>query len=1359
MASFPQTPQRPIPGQFLATPAIGNPKRQSLRQATSNAPQSVRALAERAIAQPGLGAVAPIPPPQPTLSPIQRAARTINETLIQEGRSPALEQYVGQGISSDYDLPHSPAWTPFQKTRVYEIPERIFEQYNQAQVSTIMGLLAELNHAWIAIDNCLYLWNYTLPDPELVGFEDQPNTITGVRLTRPRAGVFLASVTHLLIIATTSEIHLVGISTEPNPASGYSITLFRTQMNVSIRGMDVQVVEGSPSDGRIFFANRGDNDVYELTYQQEERWFSNRVGKVNHTSKGFHSLAPSITASFTNKTQEHIVQMVNDSSRSLLYTLSSKSTIRVFSIRPNGGLDLMIQKTLGSTLSYIHHMVSSTRLLGPSVPIVSISPITSQEASKLHLMATTSTGCRIFFSATAATAWGVAEASSAPTNMQVHHVRFPPTENSPDAAASTPNNQLTYPTNVRPVDSSSTTLFGTTSAKRYAPGYFVAIKTIPPQSTTDAVFLSAPESARIPRPQELAGTIRYHEYGNWLAIDSRAEDIGLISPPFSAAPTPTGFGNELAVQFDDPATEIAILTNTGIHTVRRRRLVDLFAAVLGYGTGHEGLELEIKRFISFYGRGEVCATALAVACGQGINVADYRTSRVTDPEVTSLARRTFVEYGGKATLDANAVVDQTLPIDSFIPSPRHDGLALYVSRLVRSVWKKTIVLESTTPTGGLTITPVVKLQKLQTIQSDLTKLQEFLNQNKTLIDGLSGPESLQQATNMQEEIALQAEHRALHSLVVLISNLIEGISFVLVLFDERVDEIILSLSAETRRLVQTLTFEALFSSPVGKDVAKDLVKAIVNRNIAKGSNVDTVAGALRRRCGSFCGANDVTIFKAQEQLIRASDAGPNSDHGRNLLNESLRLFKSVAGSLSMEHLQQAVEQYIGTSFFAGAISLCLLVAKGMDSANLALSWITDGRPAEDPRRSAFDSRQRCYELIHQILTSVDNSMQRGPAQIDGQPTMATRRRDEAYSQIDNSDDEVFQTDLYDWYRSRGLTDRLLEVRSPYIVNYLRRLSEETVADADLLWRYFAQSSRYFDAAGVQLQLAKSTFLLPLEKRIEYLSQAKANASTQTSGVGRQTRQLLVKEISDQLEVANIQGDILQRHASDDRHTDQSRAAIVDVLNGPILTLTELFNKYADGAGYYDICLLIYEEADHRNPNNIRATWSNLIRSEHEAAVEKRVTPWEAVAETVRKMGQRLHLSESTFPVPVLVPLLETYAAERQHNVGPSTWVMDVFLNIGVEHETLVSVLSAMFQDDEPSADGRNRRVISSHLLYVIGNWYSESMREGRTSLFGSEATARQLSEILESLPTNGLSRAEADQCRALITKIGRNARI
>ena len=123
------------------------------------------------------------------------------------------------------------------------------------------------------------------------------------------------------------------------------------------------------------------------------------------------------------------------------------------------------------------------------------------------------------------------------------------------------------------------------------------------------------------------------------------------------------------------------------------------------------------------------------------------------------------------------------------------------------------------------------------------------------------------------------------------------------------------------------------------------MKGIVNRNIAKGANVETVADALRRRCGSFCSSEDVVIFKAQELLKRATEAGFNSELGRNLLNESLHLFQQVSENLPMDYLVPAVESYISNQFFAGAIQLALNVAGRSDKANLGLGWMMDGQPS------------------------------------------------------------------------------------------------------------------------------------------------------------------------------------------------------------------------------------------------------------------------------------------------------------------------------------------------------------------------------------------------------------------------------
>ena len=1029
-----------------------------------------------------------------------------------------------------------------------------------------MGLFADFNHAWVAIDNALYLWDYTHPNPDLVSFEEQPHTITAVRLVKPRAGVFVPAVIRLLVVATTADIIIIGLSAQPAPHGGQSTALYSLKMSAPVKGLDINVIEGSDLTGRIFFSGRVSDDVYEFTYQQEERWFQNRCTKVNHTQKGYSTFTPA-TFFGQRAQQETVVQMVADDSRRLLYTLSSRSKIRTFHMKGNGVLDLVITKPLGQTLSNVGHMTSQSELISPSMAIMSISAITAQEATKTHLMASTSTGCRIFMSATSSYG-NYSSSSNAPTSMQVQHVKFPPAD-----TTTSNSTQVTPYANTPSINTSSRSLFLTRNAIRYAPGYFLAFIVKDQQSGTDLLFVSGPDTARIARPQDQQRLTRYAELALWLNLGSRAEDVGLATEPFSASFSPVGFGNELAVQFDKPTSEIAILTNTGVHVLRRRRLVDIFAAALRLGGGDEGLEGEVKKFIRHYGPGETASTALAVACGQAFDVtSDSRLARILDTDVLEHARKAFIEYGGKPMFNENSMLDQSMPaIDLVQPSPRHRGLARYISRLVRSVWKAPIIKEMLTPTGGLIISSSVPMVKLKEISQDLTKLKEFLNVNRSFIEGLAGPEALGYVKTKQDEVCLQAEHRALHALVVLIDNIIEGLAFVMVLYDEKIEETVLSLANEVRQQVRNLSYEDLCTTALGKQLAKDLVKAIVNRNILSGSNVETVAEALRRRCGSFCSADDVVIFKAQEYVKRGSEAGADSDVCRDYLNESLRLFKQVIGSLSMEQLHWITENYVSLQFYAGSVQLCLNKARESDRGGRALTWIQEGRPSgvsdpgldemaaansfQDKRIEAFEYRRRCYDLVHQVILSLERSRMESPDMVDGHLTLAGRRREEAADEIDISDDEVFQTDLYDWYLQENRSDRLLEVESPYVITYLERRSSDGIAHADLLWKYHLQHERYQDAAMVQLALAKSQFVLSLDQRINYLGNAKTNASTTRPGIVRSTRTEVLREVSDLLDVANIQSDLLQRLKGETRITADRRPQIIEELDGPILPLT------------------------------------------------------------------------------------------------------------------------------------------------------------------------------------------------------------
>lgn len=206
---------------------------------------------------------------------------------------------------------------------------------------------------------------------------------------------------------------------------------------------------------------------------------------------------------------------------------------------------------------------------------------------------------------------------------------------------------------------------------------------------------------------------------------------------------------------------------------------------------------------------------------------------------------------------------------------------------------------------------------------------------------------------------------------------------------------------------------------------------------------------------------------------------------------------------------------------------------------------------------------------------------------------------------------------------------------------------------------------------------------------------------------------------------------------------------------------QLYNSYADQAGYYDVCLLIYQAADYSNQADIEATWMNLLESTHQKIVEQgdKATqmPYEAVIQAVRETALKLSLSETIFPPSLLVPMLERYAFEHQLGLGAPSWVMDLFLDIGVPFDTLLSVLEAMFYNDEAPFEGHNRGIIANDMVYVIKKWFQYCIRENQR-LFGGSDNAAVIIQTLTMLTQNGLTGKELEETKAFKLKIEKQLR-
>ena len=79
------------------------------------------------------------------------------------------------------------------------------------QCNCAMGLLPEINWAWLVIDSNIYVWNYE-NGKDLAYFDGLNEVILSAGLVLPRIGVFQDHLQFLLCLNTAVEIVILGVS-------------------------------------------------------------------------------------------------------------------------------------------------------------------------------------------------------------------------------------------------------------------------------------------------------------------------------------------------------------------------------------------------------------------------------------------------------------------------------------------------------------------------------------------------------------------------------------------------------------------------------------------------------------------------------------------------------------------------------------------------------------------------------------------------------------------------------------------------------------------------------------------------------------------------------------------------------------------------------------------------------------------------------------------------------------------------------------------------------------------------------------------------------------------------------------------
>lgn len=609
--------------------------------------------------------------------------------------------------------------------------------------------------------------------------------------------------------------------------------------------------------------------------------------------------------------------------------------------------------------------------------------------------------------------------------------------------------------------------------------------------------------------------------------------------------------------------------------------------------------------------------------------------------------------------------DASTPIarnDPYIASPpnapqihysnKRNGVYLYFSRIIRPIWNlKTVSPQQTLTTEGQKefLISNISLNEIKLYETRLTDLSKFLknnikfslsNETESAIKSL--PTSY--PTIFRGSDIYANERNSLYVLLKLIEHCIEVLGLWKLLCDHQFHAIASILPPEKQTQLIGMTFKELIV--YGNEMTTMLASALVRRFIEDNSTTDIINRRLQEVCPSIYKNENALHAKAHELVMKAKNITNPSDRAQQL-ETALNLCKKIGSRIN---LHAVCELFQSVQWYEAIVDICLLTAQNRDPQNLALHYYRNGEQMEDQQGYyAFVTRNECYKLLLEIyerLVQHSKSLLNPKVQDSSQTFVSL---EEAKKQSNNmlnlairSNDELFHIALYNWLYEHQQSDKLLEIKSPYLENYLKRKTSafsDSIALMDLLWMYYERNGHFRAAAQILSKLAeRRSSEVNLHLRIEYLSRAivcmKCSDSRPTALSGENIQSSageFLHELEEKMEVARIQLQLLEtiQQLPDSPNTQEAIIA----LNSDLLDITHLYEDFADRFNLSECQLAILHCAGHYDPNLIETIWQNIIDNELRIISSKSIEAQKnLISIKIKELGKLYLSSEKYFPV-------------------------------------------------------------------------------------------------------------------------------
>ncbi|XP_067621641.1 nuclear pore complex protein Nup154 [Eurosta solidaginis] len=701
-----------------------------------------------------------------------------------------------------------------------------------------------------------------------------------------------------------------------------------------------------------------------------------------------------------------------------------------------------------------------------------------------------------------------------------------------------------------------------------------------------------------------------------------------------------------------------------------------------------------------------------------------------------------ISAGGGGGIQENTH-DNSLIVNDYnavIYSAKHDGLYLYVARLLRPIWKKRCVeanLCSTLTQADCTLI----LEDLFALKvfidayivndfSGMTRATAYSTHTASLSNGFSHvlPSHNQLTTQEQRNAAVQAqneEKQSINALYQLVKHVCEIISLWKILCEHQFQILATQLPKEEQTTLRSCTFRDLTLSRT--ESCAVLIAALINSYLKDNASVSIISAKLREVCPNLYRHEDAVTFKATEILLSAKGCEA-SDSKNEKLSTALQLCKDAAPNLPLQNICQ---QFSLAGFGEGVIELTATCAAKIDPEEIGIRYYNSAEPTEDTEGyTAYSARMTCYKEVRLMLDTIyqNHCNAKETPEFEFQRQQACDINENSFSaQIRKLvnlaiqiKDPLLHITIYQWLMAHDMISELLALPEPSLGEFLRRNVVNNPGNldlVDLLWKYYEKNDRHAEAAKILDNLASTeSDTILLDQRIEYLARAVMCMRNDSSGYSI-ANGVLLKELEDKLEIARVQKCILDT-LSACRQTDHNVVQALEKLNYTLYDITQLYQQFADPFDLWECKLTILNCSHHNDPLLIETVWSQIINK----AVDGTGTTQERCTRLFTKMEtlvKEFRESGHCFPLAFIIRELELKAC---HLRFPEGVVPDKLVAMNIDIELLMEYYFRMISMNERvwANEGNEWHLVQSSIRVVTllcGNMRSMWHRSKRR-IFG-----------------------------------------